>query len=93
MFIANPYLSICMICSNQPFHIVLDFEFLYTVFYKHGEFFSQPQYVFFSLKPCRWYAKNMILLYNANNNVEENGGNISLRALVFVGMKNFSIDL
>ena len=32
----------------------------------------------------------MILLYDdANNYVEENGGNVSLRILVFVGINNF----
>ena len=35
----------------------------------------------------------MILLYNTNNNVEINGGKVSLKALICVGMKNFSIDM
>ena len=35
----------------------------------------------------------MILLSVTNNDVEENGRNVSLRALVCLGMKNFSIDL
>ena len=35
----------------------------------------------------------MILLYNTNNDVEENGGIVSLRAFMFVGMKNFSVHL
>ena len=34
-----------------------------------------------------------MLLYNTNNDAENNGGNLSLGALVLVGMKNFSIDL
>ena len=42
---------------------------------------------------CQWYAKSMMLLYNTNNDAENNGGNLSLGALVLVGMKNFSIDL
>ena len=94
MFIVKLYLSICMICSYELLHIVLVFEFKYILFYKHGVFFGQPQYViFFSLKSCQWYAESMILLYDTNNDVEENGGNVSLRVLVFVGIKNFSVDL
>ena len=49
-------------------------------FYKHGMFFGQPKYVFFSAS-------------NANKDLEENGGNVYLRVLVFVGIKNFSVDL
>ena len=51
MFIVKPYLSE---------HIGLVFEFLYTLFYKHGVVFGQPHYVFFfSLKSCQWYAGRM----------------------------------
>ena len=87
------YLSICVICSYQLLHIVLAFDFLYILFYKQGVFFGQSQYVFFSLRSCQWYAESMILLYDTNNDVEENRGNVSLRALVYEGMKNFSVDL
>ena len=60
--------------------IFIWFWFLsYTLFYKNSVFFSQPQ--------------NMILLYDTNNDVEENGGNFCLRVLVFVGMKDFSTDI
>ena len=31
----------------------------------------------------------MILLYDTNNDVEENGGNFSLRGLVFAGNEEF----
>ena len=72
---AEPYLSICMICSYQLFHIVLVFEFLYTLFYKHGVIFASV--CFFSLKSCQWYAESIRLLYDTSNGVEENGGNIS----------------
>ena len=49
--------------------------------------------LFFSLKSCQWYAQSMILLDATDNDVEGNEGNVTLRALVFVGMKNFSVDL
>ena len=92
MLIAKLYLTICMYV-----HIVLVFEFLYTLFFNKTLFkkflinFSVSlSMIFFSLKSCQWYAKSMILLYDdANNYVEENGGNVSLRILVFVGINNF----
>ena len=92
MLIAKLYLTICMICSYSfGFWVSIHSFFNKTLFKNFLINFSVSlSMIFFSLKSCQWYAKSMILLYDdANNYVEENGGNASLRILVFVGINNF----
>ena len=80
MFLVKPYLS--ALSSTLTYH--------YLSIY-------QP---YLSLSTIFFYRKIMPVIcwkYDTviytNNNIEENGGNVSLRALVFAGMKNFSVDL
>ena len=80
MFLVKPYLS--ALSSTLTYH--------YLSIY-------QP---YLSLSTIFFYRKIMPVIcwkYDTviytNNNIEENGGNVSLRAQVFAGMKNFSVDL
>ena len=72
MFVVKPYLSICMICSYS-------FGFWVSIrsFLKAWCIFRSFSCFFFSLISCQWYSESMILLYDTNNDVEENGGNVS----------------
>ena len=89
MFIVKPYLFICTMYSYSFGFWVSIHSFLQA----WCIFRSVSIRFFFSLKLYQWYAETMILLSVTNNDVEENGRNVSLRALVCLGMKNFSIDL
>ena len=78
-------------------------KFLYSVdimFVCYTVFFINMVHFLVSLSMFSFsassYASDMhskIPLCDTNSDAEENRRNVSLRALVFMGMKNFSIDL
>ena len=88
MFVVKPYLSICMICSYS-------FGFWVSIrsFLKAWCIFRSFSYVFFSVS---YHASDILKVwyyYMILTMMLRRMEGMSLRALVFVGMKNFSIDL